>query len=269
MGTLFFSSISFFTRLVASTDFSAPFCGALIIPLSQGESKLGGRLSSACKEKGPTYPVQCDHGREKSEKSCAPCVPYNGCYVPLIERDRQRRLPKTCFCVGEEREMCSCMRSCISMSALWTRCEGSRCVCILASVNFDMLIWKGSAGIIDTAATCGHVKGKLSTAWPPDTKKCSSLHGISCVHPLSLLGTFCEITAQGFSFLHQAPVRVTKLCSNICLQYHRLFNNPNHINDYSWSWLRLKIHPYCIWMATDCKIKCEFSATWNSVVSIL
>lgn len=38
-------------------------------------------------------------------------------------------------------------------------------LCLYSCISkFDMLIWKGSAGIIDTAATCGHVKGKLSTA---------------------------------------------------------------------------------------------------------
>lgn len=37
------------------------------------------------------------------------------------------------------------------------------CLCSCISKS-DMLIWKGSAGIIDTAATCGRAKGKLDTA---------------------------------------------------------------------------------------------------------
>lgn len=172
--------------------------------------------------------------------------------------------------------MCSCMCSCISMSALWTRCEGSRCVCILASVN--LTCWFGRA-VQELLIQQLHVVMWKANSALHDRQTQKNVHRcmafavsiLSCLGWRRLLGTFCKITAQRFSFLHQVQttVRVTKLCNNICLQYHRLFNNPNHINDYSWSWLRLKIYPYCNWMATDCKIKCEFSAAWNSVVSIL
>lgn len=74
MGTLFSSSISFFTRLVASTDFSAPFCGALIIFIEPRRKQIRREAVISMQRKRPTYPlksecnpVQFDHDREKSE----------------------------------------------------------------------------------------------------------------------------------------------------------------------------------------------------------
>lgn len=59
-------------------------------------------------------------------------------------RGARRRLSKTHFGALERgRGTCSRMCSCISMPALWTRCEGSCCVCVLASVS--LTCWFGRA----------------------------------------------------------------------------------------------------------------------------
>lgn len=88
---------------------------------------------------------------------------------------------KATLALGGGRGTCSRMCSCISMAALWTRCEGSCCVCVLASVN--LTCWFGRAAQ-ELLIQQLHVVGwkANSTLLDRQTKKkknCSSLHGIS------------------------------------------------------------------------------------------
>lgn len=156
-------------------------------------------------------------------------------------------------CVDTLRRLLLCLCSCISKS--------------------DMLIWKGSAGIIDTAATCGRVKRQTPhclTARPKKKEKWLSLHGIS-IHWCPSFPTLGSKVDLWF-FCRQGCFLLSALtAANYCeghkvlhmFQFHRPFDNPNHVNDYSWSWLEVRMHES--WVTRGWKRGYAFAATCGEI----
>lgn len=128
----------------------------------------------------------------------------------------------------------------------------------------DMLIWRGNAGITDTEARCGHVKCKLNILclsvfvcrqkWYLSARS-SSLSSIvrPLLHILDVIASFVGWLVWSFAAsvstakiklvgldplsLPQITVRVARFCVAVCFQFSSVFNNPDHINNYNWSWV--------------------------------
>lgn len=83
----------------------------------------------------------------------------------------------------------------------------------------DTLIWKGSSGIIDSGARCGHVKCKLNSACLPDRngylQSLQHILGVINVRELTFLGFSEECKSVGSQA--QATVKVAHFSFRILL----------------------------------------------------
>lgn len=89
----------------------------------------------------------------------------------------------------------------------------------------DTLIWKGSSGIIDSGARCGHVKCKLNSACLPDRngylQSLQHILGVINVRELTFLGFSEECKSVGSQA--QATVKVAHFSFRILLSWLQLY----------------------------------------------
>lgn len=172
--------------------------------------------------------IQCNLamiGRNVSNPSPHASYMMDGIFLWRREtrREARMRVRNAHWCVRGRRvlRMCSCMCSCISMSALWIHCKGSYCVCVLASAIWHADLEGQCRNYWYRRATCGHVKSKLNTACLPDTNGnlCMTLSSI-CVSPLlhilDVIGVFGRWLIQPQSAVQNYNMWFSTPTTNYC-----------------------------------------------------